>query len=51
MTSRENVDLDREAEDGELDAAIAEADLGGGVPAEEVLRALRERREDHAPRG
>ncbi|MDP9195134.1 MAG: hypothetical protein M3P06_25840 [Acidobacteriota bacterium] len=31
-------------EQAEIDAAIAEADLGGGVPAEEVLRELRTRR-------
>jgi predicted transcriptional regulator len=28
-------------EQAEIDAAIAEADRGGGVPAEEVLRELR----------
>jgi predicted transcriptional regulator len=40
-------------EQAELDAAIAEADLGGGIPAEEVLRELRvrTRREEHARRG
>ena len=31
-------------EQAEIDAAIAEADLGGGVPAEEVLRELSIRR-------
>jgi predicted transcriptional regulator len=30
-------------EQAEIDAAIAEPDLGGGVPAEEVLREIRMR--------
>ena len=38
----EYVPTDEEA--AEIDAAIAEADLGGGVPADEVLRELRARR-------
>lgn len=38
-------------ETAEIEAAIAEADLGGGVPADEVLRELRALREEHARRG
>lgn len=30
-------------EQAEIDAAIAEAELGGGIPAEDVLRELRTR--------
>lgn len=37
-------------EAAEIEAAIAEADLGGGMPAEEVLRELRARREEHSRR-
>ncbi|HEV7768986.1 MAG TPA: hypothetical protein VGQ76_28595 [Thermoanaerobaculia bacterium] len=34
----------------EIQAAIAEAALGGGLPAEEVLRELRARRNEYARR-
>jgi hypothetical protein len=52
MRTREETDIELTPdEETELDTAIAEADLGGGVPAETVLRELRERHEDHARRG
>ena len=51
MSNRDELDFEHDDEQTELDAAIAEADLGGGVPAEQVLRELRERREEYARRG
>ena len=54
MINRDHVDEELTPEEqAEIEAAIAEADLGGGIPAEEVLRELRLRtsREEHARRG
>lgn len=53
MINRDQTDDELTSEEqAEIEAAIAEADLGGGVPAEEVLRELRARtrREEHARR-
>jgi predicted transcriptional regulator len=51
-SDHEDVEL-TSAEKAEVEAAVAEADRGGGVPAEEVLRELRARarREEPAHRG
>lgn len=54
MINRDQIDSELTPEEkAEIEAAIAEADLGGGVAAEEVLRELRARtgREEHARRG
>ncbi len=44
VEEEEEVELTPE-EASELDAAIAEADLGGGIPLEQFLRELQEFRE------
>jgi predicted transcriptional regulator len=43
MINPDQLTLDEQAE---IDAATAEADLGGGVPAEDVLRELRVRADE-----
>ena len=51
MNDRDERDVELSADEAaEIEEAIAEADLGGGVPAEQVLRELRARREEHARR-
>jgi hypothetical protein len=52
MIDRDDREIELTPEEAaEIDAAIAEADLGGGIPAEEVLRELRARRQEHARQG
>jgi hypothetical protein len=48
--ARRNVDQDLEyiptpEEEAELEAALTEADLGGGIPLEQFMRELRQVRE------
>lgn len=54
MANREQADPElTPEEEAELDAAVAEAELGGGMPADQVLRELRARvrPEEPASRG
>ena len=46
MSTREETEIElTPEEEAELNAAIAEADLGGGVPVETVMREIAQMRE------